>query len=323
MLFNEQIARKPNLYPWTQDFIDAIWDGFWTARKFSFDSDVQDFDLRLSQQEREIIVRCLSAISQIEVAVKKFWGQLGEHLPHPSITDLGFVMANTEVIHNHAYEKLIERLGLDAVFEENLKLPVVKNRVAYLRKHNSKVYGDDRKQYLYSIILFTLFVENVSLFSQFYIILWFNKFENRLKDAAQQVKYTRNEELLHAQIGIKLINTLREEYPELFDADLEAKIIQECFTAYEAESAIIDWMLGDFDRPKLNARLLKSYVAERLNESLEAIGYEPQFVVPFEDHQEIFWMTEGLLAPAKVDFFHSEPTAYTKADTAIDDEDLF
>ena len=87
---------------------------------FSFTSDLQDFNVVLSEQEKEIIVRTLSAIGQIEVAVKKFWSKLGDNLPHPSFSDLGFVMANVEVIHNNAYERLLEVLGLEEVFEENL-----------------------------------------------------------------------------------------------------------------------------------------------------------------------------------------------------------
>ena len=71
--------------------------------------------------KREIIIRTLSAIGQIEIAVKTFWAKLGDNLPHPSIRDMGYVMANIEVIHNKAYERLIDVLGLEHVFEENLK----------------------------------------------------------------------------------------------------------------------------------------------------------------------------------------------------------
>lgn len=320
MLFTQQVARKPDLYPWTKDFRDAMWAGFWTANKFNFDSDANDFRVNMTQSERQMVTRCLAAIAQIEVAVKTFWARLGNNLPHPSISSLGTVMAGVEEIHNAAYEKLLEKLGLEDIFEENMHVPAIRDRVAYLSKHNDKIYGDDRKQYVYSLILFTLFVENVSLFSQFYIVLWFNRFQNQLKDAAQQVKYTRNEELLHAQAGMKIINTLRAEYPELFDAELERKIAEECLGAVQAEIKLIDWMVGDFDKPKLNARILRSYVMQRMNESLEGIGYKPLFEIAPGEVEETFWMTEGLLAPAKVDFFHSEPTAYTKHDTTDDDD---
>lgn len=194
MIFEEQIARKPNKYLWTQDFIEAIHSGFWTDKEFSFSSDVHDFNISLSNQEREIITRTLSAISQIEVAVKTFWGKLGENLPHPSLNDLGYVMANTEVIHNNAYERLLDVLGIEDIFRENMKLACIEGRVKYLKKYTHRFYKDSKKQYVYALILFTLFVENVSLFSQFYIILWFGRYKNVLKDTNQQVNYTKNEE---------------------------------------------------------------------------------------------------------------------------------
>lgn len=321
MLFERQVERLPDLYPWAQNFIEAMQDGFWTAKKFTFDSDVTDFELHMTDHERLIVKRCLAAIAQIEVKVKEYWILLGRKLPHPSISDLGITMGYIEVIHNNAYEKLLKRLGLINVFKENMDVPAIAGRVGYLTKHTELAFkDDDRKQFIYSLILFTLFVENVSLFSQFYIILWFNRFENRFKDAAQQVKYTRNEEMLHAQAGMKIVNTLRQEYPELFDAELEAKIREECQVALVAESNLIDWMLGDYDQPKLNASILKNYVAQRLNESLEGIGYAPMFAVSEAERAETFWMTEGLLAPAKVDFFHSEPTSYQQADQPDEDE---
>ena len=116
MIFDEQISRKPNHYPWTEEFIDSMHNGFWTHKEFSFKSDVQQFKVKLNDQEREIIIRTLSAIGQIEVAVKTFWAKLGENLPHPSLQDLGYVMANTEVIHNNAYAVSYTHLTLPTIY---------------------------------------------------------------------------------------------------------------------------------------------------------------------------------------------------------------
>ena len=207
-IFEEQISRKPNLYPWTEQFIEAMHNGFWTDKEFNFKSDVQQFKVELTDQEREIVVRTLSAIGQIEVAVKTFWAKLGENLPHPALYDLGIVMSNTEVIHNNAYERLLCVLELEDIFEENLKLEWIQGRVKYLRKYTHRFYKDSKKQYLYALTLFTLFVENVSLFSQFYVINHFARFKNVLTDTDQQVKYTRNEENIHALVGIQIINTI-------------------------------------------------------------------------------------------------------------------
>jgi ribonucleoside-diphosphate reductase beta chain len=323
MIFDEQISRKPNNYKWTDEFIEAMHNGFWTDKEFGFKSDVQQFKVNLTEQEREIIIRCLSAIGQIEIAVKTFWAKLGENLPQPCFQDLGYVMANVEVIHNNAYERLISILGLEDVFQDNLKLEWIEGRVKYLRKYTHKFYKDSKKQYLYAIILFTLFVENVSLFSQFYVINWFARFKNVLKDTDQQVKYTRNEENIHGLVGTKIINTIREEYPDLFDKDLEERILHEAQMAFESEAKIVDWMVNGIKEEGLSAPILKEFIKDRINESLKGIGFPTAFDVDKELIKSTMWFSEELLGNNMVDFFHSRPVEYAKKNQSFSEDDLF
>ena len=270
-----------------------------------------------------MVVRALSAIGQIEVAVKTFWANIGDKMPHPSIRDLGYAMANSEVIHNLAYEKLLDVLHLTHVFEENMNEKVIKGRVDYLRKYLKKTYKDDKKQYIYSIMLFTLFVENVSLFSQFYIIMHFNRNRSVLKDCAQQVQYTRNEEMLHAQVGIQLINTMREEYPEYFDAELEARVQEECIESLKAESKVIDWIMSEYSVPGLNADILKSFISKRMADSIEAIGFDKSKIYYNQHHiDETYWFDEELLGANMTDFFQKRPVEYAKG-KGITADDLF
>jgi ribonucleoside-diphosphate reductase beta chain len=322
-LFEEQIARKPDYYPWTQDFIKAMWFGHWTPDEFNFKSDLHDFKVVLTEQEQQVVTRTLSAIGQIEVAVKKFWSRLGDNLPHPSLTDMGLVMANIEVIHNIAYEKLLTVLNLHGEFEKNLKEDVILGRVKYLRKYLDKQYQDNKKQYIYALILFTLFVEGVSLFSQFYIVLWFGRYRNLLKDTNQQVHYTFKEEIIHSEIGIKLINTLREEYPELFDEDLINRIKSEAIEAYLAESKIIDWILEGYTGIRLSGDVLKEYVKYRLNFCLESIGIKGIYDINSEYQRDFEWVNEETLGNLATDFFHRRPTEYAKKSQVINAEELF
>ena len=322
-IFDEQISRKPNKYPWTEQFIEAMHNGFWTDKEFSFKSDLHQFKTQLTDQEREIIVRTLSAIGQIEVAVKTFWSKLGENLPHPSLSDLGFVMANVEVIHNNAYERLLSVLDMEDIFEENLKLEWIQGRVKYLKKYTHRFYKDSKKQYLYALILFTLFVESVSLFSQFYIINWFNTKKNVLKDTNQQVCYTRNEEMIHALVGVKIINTIREEHPDLFDEEFEEKIIQESQEAFKAESKIIDWMVNGIDEDGLSAPILKEFIKNRINESLTQIGFSKAFDIDEVIINDTTWFDEQLLGNSMTDFFTSKPVDYAKKNQCFDEDELF
>jgi len=322
-IFNEQVSRKPDRYPWAQDYIDAMWAGHWTPNEFSFTSDLQQYKTEMTEQEQDIVKNALSAIGQIEISVKKFWSRLGDNLPHPSLTDLGLTMANIEVIHNKAYEKLLDTLQLQDIFEENLKLDIIQGRVKYLKKYLDKTYTDNRKQYVYSLVLFTLYVENVSLFSQFYIINWFNRFRNKLKDTAQQVAYTAKEEQLHALAGIKIINTIREELPELFDGELEERIRFEAHETFKAESKIIDWMLREYEAESLSSPILKEYVKQRINDSLIQIGFAKIFEVSEELLAESAWMDVDVNANSMTDFFHKRPIEYSKKNQVFSGETLF
>jgi|TARA_R110001592_G_scaffold49630_6_gene154600 ribonucleoside-diphosphate reductase beta chain len=321
-IFEEQISRKPNQYPWTDKFIDVMHDGHWTHREFNFSSDIQDFKTKLTDQEKQIIIRALSAIGQIEIAVKTFWAKLGDNLPHPSIQDMGYVMANIEVIHNDAYERLLDVLDMQDVFEENLKLEWIQGRVKYLKKYTHRYYKDSKKQFVYALILFTLFVENVSLFSQFYIINWFGR-KNYLKDTRQMTAYTVLEEDIHSKVGIKLVNTIRNEMPELFDDDLEERILQEAEEAFRCESKIVDWMVNGVDEDSLSAPLLKEFIKQRINESLDQIGYKKKFEVDEKLLEKTTWFDEEVLGNAMTDFFNSRPVEYAKNNKSFDEGDLF
>jgi len=312
MLFQKQISRKPDLYPWAQLAIDAIWAGHWTPNEFNFQGDLHQFKTELTKQEQEVVVKTLSAIGQIEIAVKTFWANLHRHLPHPSISDLGFVMAQNEVIHNQSYEKLLRVLGLEEVFEENLKLEVIQGRVNYLRKYLEKSYDDDKQQYIYSLILFTLFVENVSLFSQFYVVLWFKKYRKVLNDVSQQVDYTAAEETIHGLVGTKLINTLREEYPKLFDEKLEDKVERAAKEALKAESKIIDWILESYEGEDLSPAILKEFVKNRINKSLHDIGFKKMFAIDDAIISKTQWFDVIVNANSMTDFFNKRPTGYSK-----------
>jgi ribonucleoside-diphosphate reductase beta chain len=323
MIFDEQVSRKPNLYPWTNSFIDAMHHSFWTDKEFNFQSDIQDFKVKLTENEKRIIVRSLATIGQIEVRVKKYWSKLGDNLPHPSLFDLGAVMANVEVIHGNAYERLLMVLGIEEAFEEILELPMIKGRDTYLGKHTHKFHQDNKKQFIYSLILFTLFVENVSLFAQFYTVSWFGRYKNLLKDTNKQIEYTSREEDLHAKAGIKIIQTIKEEYPELFDEELENRVCYEAAQAVKYECEIVDWILEGCEEDKLNKYLVKEYIKNRMNISLLEIGYKKAFDVDEKILSKTDWFDEQLYGNNMTDFFNSRPTEYSKKSQSFSEDDLF
>jgi ribonucleoside-diphosphate reductase beta chain len=144
-----------------------------------------------------------------------------------------------------------------------------------------------------------------------------------MKDCAQQVQYTRNEEMLHAQVGIKLIQTLREEYPELFDEELQARVQEECIEALKAESKVIDWIMDGYSAPGLSADILKAFIAKRMSESIDAIGFDSSEIVYDKAlSDETFWFDEELYGANMTDFFQKRPVEYAKG-KGITADDLF
>ena len=193
----------------------------------------------------------------------------------------------------------------------------------YLRKHLRRFHSDNKKQFVYSLILFTLFVENIALFSQFYTISWFGRYKNLLKDTNKQVEYTSREENLHAMIGMKIINVIRKEHPELFDEELEEKILSESQEAVKYEMQIIEWIVNGYNAEKLNSNLLKEFVKNRMNDSLKQIGFKKIFDVDKELLSKTNWFDEQVLGNNSTDFFHSRPVEYSQKSKSFSAEDLF
>ena len=90
------------------------------------------FKTKLSDLEKNAIKNTMLAISQIEVAVKSFWGDVYHKIPKPEIGSVGATFAESEVRHADAYSHLLEILGLNAEFKDLKKNPVIMKRVRYL-----------------------------------------------------------------------------------------------------------------------------------------------------------------------------------------------
>ncbi len=96
--------------------------------------------------------------------------------------------------HSDAYSHLLEILGLNDDFAMLLQNPVIQGRVDYLTKYLKGASDNSNENYTLTLTLFSIFIENVSLFSQFLVIKSFNKYMNTLKDIDNVVQSTMKEE---------------------------------------------------------------------------------------------------------------------------------
>lgn len=322
-IFDHRKAFKPYEYPEILAYREAIKHSRWDVEEFNFTSDAFEFKHKLDNKERQAIKRSLLAISQIEVSVKSFWGKLGEHLPKPEFNSVGTTFAENEVTHSEAYSKLLEVLGFNDEFDQVLQEPVIGGRVDYLTKYlrNS---GENAKQvYTLNLAMFSMFIENISLFSQFAIIKSFTEKKNLLKEVDTVVEASMKEELCHAELGMYIINLIKKEYPEWFDKEFYSKIYKAANKAYVAEERILDWIFEAGEIESVSLASLKEFIKTRFNDSIKTIGGKAIFEVDEEKLKELQWMTEATYGYVRNDFFNTQGTNYTKFQKSITAKDLF
>ena len=322
-LFKYRLNLKPHEYPELAEYKEAIQHSYWLHTEFNYTSDIHDFKVNVTDHERTAIKNSMLAIAQVEVAVKSFWGDIFKRMPKPEIGAVGYTFAESEVRHQDAYAHLLEILGLNEEFEKLKDIPELMQRVDYLNKSAVLARTGSDKDYGLSLILFSLFTEHVSLFSQFLIIMSFNKYKNLFKGMSNAIEATSKEEQIHGLFGIELINIIREEHPEWFDETMEREVIQSCRDAYESEKMVIDWIYEDGDLDFMPKETVKEFVKNRLNNSLDSIGYKPIFEIDEKAVESTDWFDDEVVATKHVDFFVKRSINYSKRTRSITGDDLF
>tara|TARA_B100000965_G_scaffold70967_1_gene56020 strand:+ start:729 stop:2003 length:1275 start_codon:yes stop_codon:yes gene_type:complete len=322
-IFEKRINLKPYEYPHLYEYVPAIRHSYWIHSEFNFTSDIQDFKSRLSDPERSAIKNTMLAISQIEVAVKSFWGDLYHRVPKPEIGSVGSTFAESEVRHADAYSHLLEILGLNSEFKELKKKPAIMKRVRYLETALKNSKSDDNREYAESILLFSLFIEHVSLFSQFLIIMAFNKHKNMLKGISNVVEATSKEEQIHGDFGIDLIKILQKENPEWFTPQYHKNIQEMCKEAFEAEKDVVDWIFENGELDFLPKAVVNEFLKNRFNNSLESIGIEKIFDIDQSLVAETEWFDDEIIGTKHGDFFVKRSINYSKRTQSITSDDLF
>ena len=322
-IFEKRINLKPYEYPELNEYVDAIRHSYWIHTEFNFTSDIQDYKTALTDVERNALKNSMLAISQIEVAVKSFWGNIFQRMPKPEIGSVGATFSESEVRHQDAYSHLLEILGLNAEFNQLKKKPVIMRRVNYLETALKNSKSEDNKEYTEAILLFSLFIEHVSLFSQFLIIMAFNKEKNLFKGISNVVEATSKEEQIHGDFGIDLINIIKKENPDWFDDDYNKMIQDICREAFISESKVVDWIFEEGELDFLPKDVINEFIKQRFNNSLESIGITKIFEVDEALVKKTEWFDDEIIGTKHGDFFVKRSINYSKRTKSITSDDLF
>ena len=320
-LFDERIPYKPFEYPeyYTEGWLKQA-QAFWLHTEISMQSDVKDWNEKLTPAEKNLVGNILLGFAQTECAVSDYWTQnVTRWFPKHEIQQMAMMFGSQETVHAVAYSYLNETLGLED-YEAFLHEPATAARFDNLAVANS----DNHKDIARSIAIFSAFAEGVSLYSAFAVLYSF-QLRNLLKGIGQQMKWSVRDESLHSKMGCQLFRHMCTEEPELYEAVRE-DVIEAAKTMVALEESYVDKMFEAGDIEGIASYDLKQFIRKRTNEKLLDLGYLdlgnyfPYDTTAASNLDWFYHLTGGV---THTDFFAIRPTDYSKANEGEDFDDMW
>ena len=309
MITEPRIYYKPFEYQDAFNFYKDQHRAHWLADEVPLASDLNDWKLKLTEPEKNLIGNILKSFAQTEVHVNDYWStKVSIWFPKPEIQAMARVFADFESIHAEAYARLNEELGLDD-FQAFLEDETSKNKIERL----IEVPGTTIEEKAVSLAIFSAFIEGVNLFSSFAILMSF-QLRNLMKGTGQIVEWSVRDESLHSKAGCWLFRKLLEEQSELNTAELRNKVIEACELSVQLEFDFIEKAFEMGDIEGLNKEQLKTFIKARANEKMLELGYQaiyndinPALLKQME------WFGHLTSGKTHQDFFAGRVTSYAKS----------
>jgi ribonucleoside-diphosphate reductase beta chain len=147
-------------------------------------------------------------------------------------------------------------------------------------------------------------MEGIFFYSSFAVMFGFQRL-NKMIGSAEQIQYIMRDESQHLNFGINMINTIKEEQPELWTADFQAHIID-----LIKQAVVLEYTFAQEVFPKgifgMNAEGFKQYIEYIADRRLSRVGLPTQYNIP----NPFPWMSEAIDLSKEKNFFETRVTEY-------------
>jgi ribonucleoside-diphosphate reductase beta chain len=300
---------KPFEYQTAFEFYKDQHRAHWLADEVPLSSDLNDWKLKLSESEKNLIGNILKSFAQTETYVNDYWAtKVAVWFPKHEIKAMACAFADFESIHAEAYARLNEELGLDD-FEAFMEDEEAKAKIDRL----VELPGDTLREKALSLAIFSAFTEGVNLFSSFAVLMSF-QLRNLMKGTGQIVEWSVRDESLHSKAGCWLFRTLIQENPELDNPMMTIDIYEACEISVGLEFDFIDKAFEMGEIEGLNKAQLKNFIKERANQKLIELGYNPLYNdIDPNLLKQMEWFGHLTSGKTHQDFFAGRVTDYSKS----------
>ena len=308
----------PFKYKWAWEKYLASCANHWMPQEVNMSRDIATWKdpNGLTDDERRIIKRNLGFfVTADSLAANNIVLGTYRHITAPECRQFLLRQAFEEAIHTHAYQYIVESLGLDEseIFNAYNEVQSIRDKDEFLIPFIGAIMDpnfhtgtpETDQTLLKSLIVFACLMEGLFFYVGFTQILALGR-QNKMTGASTQYQYILRDESMHCNFGIDLINQIKLENPKLWTPDFKAEINALFMKAVEleyryAEDTMPRGVLG------MNASMFKGYLRYIANRRATQIGLAELF--PNEENP-FPWMSEMIDLKKESNFFEVRVTEY-------------
>tara|TARA_B100001057_G_scaffold10001_1_gene9460 strand:+ start:2266 stop:3513 length:1248 start_codon:yes stop_codon:yes gene_type:complete len=308
----------PFKYDWAwQKYLDGS-ANHWMPQEVNMTADIALWKNKdgLTDDERRIVMRNLGFFSTADSLVaNNIVLTVYKQITNPECRQYLLRQALEEAIHTHAYQYVIESLGIDEgeIFNMYREVPSVARKAAWALPFTNSLSDENfktgtletDKTLLRNLIAFYCVLEGIFFYCGFTQILSMGN-RNKMTGTAEQFQYILRDESMHVNFGIDMINQIKLENPQLWDEAMQEEAAEMILqgTALEIEYAKDTMPTGILG---MNADMMTEYLHFIANRRLTQIGLSEEFpnaTNPFP------WMSEIMDLRKEKNFFETRVIEY-------------
>ena len=308
----------PFKYKWAWDKYLSGCANHWMPQEINMSRDIALWKSPegLSEDERRLVKRNLGFfVTADSLAANNIVLGTYRHITAPECRQYLLRQAFEEAIHTHAYQYIVESLGLDEseIFNAYHEIPSIRDKDEFLipfidtlTNPNFKTGTQDGdQQLLRSLIVFSCLMEGLFFYVGFVQILALGR-QNKMTGSAEQYQYILRDESMHCNFGIDLVNTIKLENPDLWTKQFKEEVVS---IFHEAVS--LEYRYAEDTMPRgvlgLNSSMFKTYLRFIANRRAQQIGL-PEL---FDTEENPFpWMAEMVDLKKEKNFFETRVIDY-------------
>ena len=308
----------PFKYDWAwQKYLDGC-ANHWMPQEVNMTGDIALWKSEegLSDDERKIIMRSLGFFSTADSLVaNNLVLSVYKHLTNPECRQYLLRQSFEEAIHTHAYQYVIQSLGMDEaeLFNMYREVPSVARKASWALEFTKELDDphfktgtvEQDKKLLRNLIGFYCVLEGIFFYCGFTQILSMGR-RNKMNGTAEQFQYILRDESMHLNFGIDVINQIKLENPQLWDEEMQDQAAGMILQGMQLE---IEYARDTMPRGVLgmNASMMEEYLNYIANRRLVQIGLTEEFP---NAENPFPWMSEIMDLRKEKNFFETRVIEY-------------